>query len=267
MIFIVLPAFNEQDSIPALFPKISQKLVALDEPYQIIVCNDGSDDNTALSLNALKAELPITILDHSINRGLGEAMRTLFEYVASVSADGDVIVRLDCDDTHEPKYISKLVEKVNEGYDVVIASRFEAGGGQVGVVGYRAFISRCANIFMKTFFPIKGLKEYSCGYRAFSASIVKRAINFYGNNFIQLKGLGFTCTLEKLIKLNMIGARFAEVPFILRYDQKVSSSKMVSSVTTMGYLVMTVLYHWPWGGWRRAIRKDYANWRLPNDRC
>jgi dolichol-phosphate mannosyltransferase len=132
----------------------------------------------------------------------------------------------------------------------VIASRFQPGGGQMGVSAYRAFISRCANLFMKFFFPIKGLWEYSCGFRAYRASVMKEAIDTYGNNFIQLKGLGFTCTLEKLVKLRLIGARFAEVPFMLRYDQKVSESKMVSSTTTIGYLIMALFYHWPWGGWR-----------------
>src|ERR1019366_10362422 len=89
-------------------------------------------------------------------------------------------------------------------------------------------------------------------YRAYRASLIKDAIGVYGNDFIQLKGLGFTCTLEKLVKLKLLGARFAEAPFVLRYDQKVSESKMVSSITTLGYLVMTIMYHWPWGGWRAA---------------
>jgi dolichol-phosphate mannosyltransferase len=118
---------------------------------------------------------------------------------------------------------------------------------------------------MKIFFPISGLREYSCGFRAYRAEIIKEAISFYGNNFIQLKGLGFTCTLEKLVKLKLIGASFGEEPFLLRYDQKLSDSKMVSSVTTLGYLVMVLLYHWPWGGWRSGIKKKYRNWNISND--
>ena len=135
----------------------------------------------------------------------------------------------------------------------------------MGVGRYRAFISRSANLFMKVFFPIKGLKEYSCGFRGYRAAKIKEAIEFYGNNFIQLKGLGFTCTLEKLVKLKLIGAKFGEVPFKLRYDQKQSDSKMVSSITTLGYLVMTLLYHWPWGGWRTAIRHKYSDFSKSTD--
>tara|TARA_Y100001935_G_C17124426_1_gene417395 strand:- start:398 stop:736 length:339 start_codon:yes stop_codon:yes gene_type:complete len=112
---------------------------------------------------------------------------------------------------------------------------------------------------MKFFFPIKGLKEYSCGYRCYNAKIIKKAIKFYKNEFIQLKGLGFTCTLEKTIKLKIIGAKFAEVPFKLRYDQKVTESKMISSITTLGYFILVILYYWPFGGWKMKYKKKLRN--------
>lgn len=241
-------------------PKLKSALEGMNEEYRVIICNDGSKDDTVALLEACSQEMPLEEIRHKINRGLGETSRDLFERAAEICSDDDVIIRLDCDDTHEPKFIPKLVAKLRSGFDVVIASRFAPGGGQVGVNGYRAFISRCANVFMKFFFPIKGLREYSCGFRAYRGSLIKTAIAFYGNDFIQLKGLGFTCTLEKLVKLKLIGARFGEEAFILRYDQKQSSSKMVSSITTLGYIVMTILYHWPWGGWRTAVRKSYSEW-------
>jgi dolichol-phosphate mannosyltransferase len=218
--------------------------------YQIIVCNDGSKDNTAVALLEYQIQLPLEVITHKINRGLGETSRDLFERAAEICNPQDIIIRLDCDDTHEPEFIPRMIAKVEEGFDVVIASRFLPGGGQKGVTPYRAFISRCANLFMKAFFPIEGLREYSCGFRAYKASIIIDSINKFGNNFIQLKGLGFTCTLEKLVKLKLIGGKFGEVPFVLRYDQKQSDSKMINSLTTLGYMVMTIMYHWPWGGWR-----------------
>lgn len=255
MIVVLLPAYNEEASLPTLMPKLREALQAIGEPWRIVVCNDGSRDRTAQMLEQWARELPLEVIDHRINRGLGETSRDLFERAAEIAAAGDAIVRMDCDDTHEPQFIARLLATLREGHDVVVASRFAPGGGQQGVSAYRAFISECANLFMKVFFPIKGLREYSCGFRAYRAEIIQRAVAVYGNNFIQLKGLGFTCTLEKLVKLKLLGARFAEAPFVLRYDNKLSASKMVSSVTTLGYLVMTLLYHWPWGGWRAQMRK------------
>ena len=256
MIIILLPAFNEEQSIAPIFNKLKIVFDESKEDYRIIVCNDGSTDNTQRMLENHAKLLSLEIINHSVNRGLGETIRDLFERAALISLDDDdVIIRIDCDDTHEPKYISSIINKVRSGYDVVIASRFVKGGGQKGVNIYRRFVSSSANLFMKVFFPIKGLKEYSCGYRGYNSKIIKKALRIYGNNFIQLKGLGFTCTLEKLIKLKIIGAKFTEVPFILRYDQKASNSKMISSITTFGYFVITILYYWPFGGWKASYKE------------
>ncbi|PIR21786.1 MAG: dolichol-phosphate mannosyltransferase [Deltaproteobacteria bacterium CG11_big_fil_rev_8_21_14_0_20_45_16] len=257
-VFVLLPAFNEEESLPQMLPKIADTFKNQAVEYKILIANDGSSDRTLELSQSYAATYPIEILNHKINRGLGETERDLFERAAEIADGDDYIVRFDCDDTHEPKFILDMVARIDVGFDVVIASRFQAGGGQMGVPAYRALMSRLANLFMKLFFPISGVREYSCGYRAYRASLIKRAIKFYGNNFIQLKGLGFTGTLETIVKLKILNAKFSEVPFLLRYDQKLSASKMVSSITTFGYMVMVVLYHWPWGGWRRGYRKQLS---------
>ena len=250
MIYILLPAYNEEASFGNLLPKIDKYFKNdLQIPYQLIICNDGSTDSTLEILETYKETLPLLIINHKINRGLGETSRDLFEKAVELSQNGDIIIRMDCDDTHEPEFIKGMIDKINEGNDVVVASRFVEGGSQEGLEGYRKIISLLANKFMKLFFPIKGLKEYSSGFRAYKAEVMKIAIDTYGNNFIQLKGLGFTCTLEKMVKLKMLGAKFGEAPFILRYQQKMSESKMVASITTLGYIIMVIMYYWPFGGW------------------
>lgn len=262
MIVILLPAYNEQESLPTLLPKIDSVFKASNMAYRVIALDDGSSDRTQDMLKDYAKRMPIDVLAHKINRGLGETSRDLFERAAEICGPEDIIVRMDCDDTHEPGFTFTMIKKLEEGYDVVIASRFQPGGGQKGVSPYRAFISRGANVFMKLFFPIRGVKEYSCGFRAYRAQMIQQAIAFYGDDFIQLRGLGFTGTLEKLVKLKLLGARFAEVPFMLRYDQKRSPSKMIGSITTLGYLIMTILYHWPWGGWRVTYGKKLKQLQL-----
>ena len=166
---------------------------------------------------------------------------------------------MDCDDTHDPKYIPAMVAKLKEGYEVVTASRYVPGGGQLGLNLYRRTISRVANLLLKIIFPIPGLKEYTCGFRAYRAALIQDAIAIFGNYFIDLKGMGFTGTVEKLIKCKMMGARVGEIPFVLRYDQKMSSSKVVTSLTTLGYLVLIAKYIYPWGDlgteWLRKIEE------------
>jgi dolichol-phosphate mannosyltransferase len=254
-IWVILPAYNEEHSIPKLFPEIRESMNEFEGNYEIVVVDDGSLDNTSKILLELKNQFPVTVLKHKINRGLGESERDAFEYVAENGHDEDIAVRLDCDDTHEPDFILSLIKKLNEGFDVVNTSRFQPGGGQMGVSLYRSIISYCANIFMKLVFNIDGVKDYSCGFRAYRVGILKAAVDIFGNTFLQLKGLGFTSTLETIVKLKLLGCKFAEVPFVLRYDKKVGSSKMITSITTLGYIVMAILYHWPFGGWAWSYRK------------
>ena len=255
MIFILLPAYNEEKTLPRLLEKIISFSNNHRGKVTTMVCDDSSTDKTLDAIKSFENKMDLTIIHHPINRGLGETSRDLFEKAVSLAKKDDIIIRMDADDTHSPKYIPAMIERLGLGYDIVIASRFARGGGQKGVNLYRGMISRAANLFMKIIFPVSGVREYSCGFRAYRAGIIKKAISIYGNNFIQLKGLGFTGTLEKLIKLNLIGAKFSEIPFVLRYDLKDSPSKMVTSITTMGYLVMAVLYHWPWSGWRVTYKK------------
>ena len=260
MIWVLLPAYNEEDSLPRLLPKIDAALTDRRQTYHIVVVDDGSLDGTPEVLEEWANTLPLTVITHPLNRGLGETERDGFEYISAHCAPDDLIVRMDCDDTHDPAYIFDLLAKIDEGYDVVNTSRFRPDGGQVGVSTYRATVSRVANLFMYVVFRIPGTRDYSCGFRAYRGKVIQDAIRVFGNHFIQLRGLGFTSTLEMIVKLYLLGCRFADVPFVLRYDQKRSSSKMVSSVTTLGYLIMAVLYYWPFGGWLsqyRGLRELY----------
>jgi dolichol-phosphate mannosyltransferase len=141
----------------------------------------------------------------------------------------------------------------------VIASRYAPGGGQIGVDWYRRTISRIANLLMKMVFPIRGVWEYTCGFRAYRVSLIQDAMQIFGNRFIDLKGMGFTGTVEKMIKCKMMGAQVTEVPFVLRYDNKMSSSKVVTSITTLGYLTLIAKYLYPWGSigqeWKHQIEE------------
>lgn len=254
MIWIVLPAYNEEQALPKLLPKLDAALRKHGQAYRLVVVNDGSSDATPDILEKFTATFPLDVVTHPINRGLGETERDGFEFVAARCEAGDVIVRVEGDDTHDPDYIFVLLQKLASGFDVVNTSRFQPGGAQLGVDAYRAFISRCANLFMKTMFPIPGLRDFSCGFRAYRARVIMDAVRIFGDDFVQLRGMGFTSTLEMVVKLHLLGCRFAEVPFVLRYDLKESGSKMVGSITTLGYFLMALLYHWPFGGWRSRYR-------------
>ena len=262
MIYVLLPAYNEEDALEPMLEKIERTLGAVGRPYRVVVVDDGSTDATPEMLAELSRDHPLTVITHRYNRGLGETARDGFEHIADVGEPGDVVIRMDCDDTHDPAYIPEMLEKLEEGYEVVIASRYAPGGGEVGLDLYRRTISRIANLMFKTVFPIRGVWEYTCGFRAYRVGLVQDALEIFGNKFIDLKGLGFTGTLEKLIKFRMMGARITEIPFVLRYDRKLSSSKVVTSITTLGCFVLMIKHVRYWNAegrrWKTAIEERKA---------
>lgn len=255
-VYVVLPMYNEAATLSQLLTGIQAVFKGQDVGCLVVAIDDGSRDETPAILAEWSLAMPIHVIRHTINRGLGETVRDGFEWIADNAHTDDIIVRMDGDNTHDPKYIADLVAKILAGFDVAIASRFCKGGGMLGVNWYRTLMSLCANWFMKLLFPISGVRDYSCGFRAYRATLIKRAVHLFGNLFIDLKGLGFTCTVEKLIKCRMLKAKMAEVPFVLRYDQKEGSSKMITSITTLGYLILALKNIYPWGRHNKILREQ-----------
>lgn len=244
MIWIFLPAFNEEIALPILVGKFDQVFSDAGLKYKILVFDDGSSDRTRENAQRLAARYPVEVRWHEKNAGLGQTMIDGFKYLAQATSDEDLVISLDCDDTHEPKFCIAAIDKIKQGFDVVVLSRFGDGGGQQGLSAIKTFLSMGAGIFLKIFFPVKGLREYSCNYRVYRASILKEADRRFAGAFIRLPHLGFVAAPEALIKLRMIGARITEVPFVLRYDQKPTPSKNNSLRTIRGYFELVRLY---WG--------------------
>ena len=244
MIYIFLPAFNEEIALPRLTAKFDDVLNKGPEPYKIVILDDGSSDKTVEVAHELGKRYPIEVLRHEKNKGLGETMRDGFDYLVKTVGDDDVVVTLDCDDTHEPKFVPPAIQKLRSGYDVIALSRFCEGGGQEGLSATKSTLSRGAGIFLKLFFPIRGVREYSCNFRVFRGAILKKADRVFGKNFIRLAHLGFVVSPEILIKMRMLGARIAESPFVLRYDQKPTASANRPLRTIRGYFALVGNY---WG--------------------
>ena len=88
-----------------------------------------------------------------------------------------LLVRLDADNTHDPKYIKYMIDEIIiNNYDIIIASRFVREGGQTGVPANRKIISNLANFLMGKFLGMSNIKEITCGYRAYKVSFVKKLL-------------------------------------------------------------------------------------------
>jgi dolichol-phosphate mannosyltransferase len=236
-VWIALPAYNEEKSLPPLLEAIHAALEPVGIDYGVIVVDDGSRDATASIAREAAAEGPVELIMHVKNQGLAAAIRTGLGAAVARSGPNDVIVTMDCDDTHPPRLIPQMLDAINDGRDVVIASRFQPGAKVVGVPASRMVYSIGAKWMFQTLFPIHGVRDYTCGYRAYRAEALQQAYGQYGDTLVDQDG--FQCMVDILLKLRKLPLIFGEVPLILRYDLKRGQSKMrmmKTSLNTLGLL-------------------------------
>jgi len=239
-VIVTLPAYNEEEALPALLRRIA---AAPGGPYRTFVVDDGSQDATAARAEALRELLPeLRVLRHERNRGLGAALVTGWTAALEALGDDGAVVTMDADNTHDPALIADLVRALREGADVAIASRFAPGGGEVGLSPLRRLLSRGACLFLAAARPAPGVRDYTCGYRAYRAGVLRRAFATYGPTGL-VTAPGFACSAEVLVKLAELGARFREVPLVLRYDLRAGKSKMRILRTISGYLYILRVTH------------------------
>ena len=223
-IWIALPAYNEEATIPALFPRFAEVFPDQRVHYQIVLYNDGCTDQTVARALEWKPRLAIEVIGKAVNMGLGEGLRCLIRHVAEHGKADDVMFIMDCDDTHHPRQFADMLSALERGHDVVIASRYRRGSRVAGVPLHRQLLSFGATMLFKTLHNCRGVLDYTCGFRGYRVGLLQRARDKYGERLIEERG--FACMVELLLKLNRVGARMVEIPIDLRYDLKQSASKM-----------------------------------------
>jgi dolichol-phosphate mannosyltransferase len=237
VVHVVLPVYNEAPRIERLLNHVDEALGEADIPYRVILVDDGSRDATRDIVRECAARMPIRLMEHEVNLGLGATIRDGLVAAAESAGDRDIIVTMDADDTHAPGLILRMVRMISEGHDVVIASRYRSGSRTVGVPLFRQALSYCGSWLFRIVFPTRGVRDFTCGYRAYRAAVVRDALARYGESFLDQDG--FQCMVDILLKLRRMNLIFGEVPFILRYDWKEGGSKMNVSRTvrdTLGLL-------------------------------
>lgn len=226
MIFVIFPAFNEEKVIGPTLAALGDAMG--DVPYRAVLVDDGSTDGTVAEAERVAAgrggTLPLTVLRHDVNRGLGAGLRTGIYWCLDRAGDQDVIVTLDADNTHPPALIPTLVAALGRGYDLVIASRYRAGAEVHGVPGYRRALSDLGRLVFQVLYPIPGVRDYTCCFRAFRAPLLQRARRVYGESLCTARG--FEAVMDLLLRLAPLGLRVHEVGFVLHYGDRVGQSKM-----------------------------------------
>ena len=241
-IIIGLPCYNEQDNLNELIGNI----LAANPEATLFFVDDGSEDDSASIIEKYASEHDkISLIKHEKNMGLGKAMNTILCYTAENYKDNDILITFDADNTHTPEIAGAMADKlINENLDVVIASRFAKGGQELGLSLLRKLYSRGARLFCTLVFHIKNVRDYSCGYRAYSVALLKELHRRFDGVIVDSSG--FECMLEIINKCR--DAKIGEYPLILDYSLKKGASKMRPFKTITGYFRIAFL----WGRKRHA---------------
>ena len=169
---IVIPAYNEADSLPVLLQQIQDALETAATPPEVIFINDGSTDATADVLNTLAREsaMSIQVIHFGRNRGKAEALTAGFQ-----KATGDIVITMDADLQDDPTEIPKLIDTLEKGnYGLVSGWKYP----RKDPFEKRAF----SFVFNRVVAALTGVKlhDMNCGFKAYRAEVV-RDLHLYGD--------------------------------------------------------------------------------------
>jgi dolichol-phosphate mannosyltransferase len=243
VIHVALPAYNEDQNIGPLLEELCHTFADTlpGRRHAIGVVDDGSADETAQAVRDFIAHLDrdrfplseIELVQHEVNRGLAEAIRTGLTTCADRAEPRDIILTMDADNSHLPGLVPSMVRKIYEGHDVCIASRYQRGARVLGLTWDRKLLSLGASALFQLLFPIPGVRDYTCGFRAYRAGMLQEVFASSPEFFSEQ---GFTVMVDILLKLRRRDppVLMTEVPLLLRYDFKKGASKMNVGETVKG---------------------------------
>jgi dolichol-phosphate mannosyltransferase len=227
LIKILFCALNEANNLKKLLADLNYEMQVLGRNFEIIACIDGSADD---SLKILQEYPKAKVLSLKNERGLGKAYKRLFLEVINNSANEDLVISLDADNTHEASQLAEMLPHFEKNsLDVLIASRF----CDVSVVDdfpiHRRFISKSTSLILQKLFPIKkisgeNLQDYTSGYRIYRAEKLKKLFEKHKDQFIIEPEFTYTC--EILIKLSRLSCKIDELPISYDYGKKIGKSKL-----------------------------------------
>jgi len=192
VISVVIPAYNEEKTIGEVISNTISVMESLRMPYEIIVVDDGSTDNTRKIATTYKA----TVLSNGKNRGKGYALRSGFKH-----AQGDIIITIDADGSHTPKEIPELLTPLFNGADITAGSRF-LGNGKNSTTKLKRLGNIIFNIIIMTLTG-KLITDSQTGFRAFKKHVLQK---------INIQSTGYEIETELTVKGLKNGFIVQEVP-------------------------------------------------------
>ncbi|MCG3207997.1 MAG: Undecaprenyl-phosphate mannosyltransferase [Anaerolineae bacterium] len=226
---IIIPTYNEIDNLELLITDI----LALNGGFDILVVDDNSPDGTGQLADELAERLiEVNVMHRAGKLGLGTAYIAGFKW--AVAQGYDYVFEMDCDFSHHPRYLPNFLEHIPAA-DLVIGSRYVAGGGTRNWGWLRKFISSGGNTFARVMLRLK-TKDCTGGYRCYRREMLQRV------PWDQMNLKGYAFQVGSVYHVEKLAGRVVEFPIIFE-DRRVGKSKMSWRIVVEAfrYVVITAL--------------------------
>ncbi|MEO0223678.1 MAG: polyprenol monophosphomannose synthase [candidate division WOR-3 bacterium] len=214
---VIIPTYNERENIEALINEIFKHFPQTD----ILIIDDNSPDKTYEVVEELsKKDNRIHLIKRERKLGLGSAYVQGFKF--AINNNYDVVFQMDADFSHQPSDLLRLLDKINEGYDLVIGSRYISGVNVVNWPMKRLLLSYFANFYARIITGVP-IKDLTAGFKAIRVSALKLI------NLDNIKSNGYAFQIEITFKIYNKGFKITEIPIVF-YERRSGNSKMSKKI-------------------------------------
>jgi dolichol-phosphate mannosyltransferase len=227
---ICIPTYNESENLEPLLRAVSDVI----DPTRdsVLVIDDNSPDGTGALADRLAEDLPwVSVLHRERKDGLGAAYLAGFPIALSTGAA--LVLEMDCDFSHDPKDIPRLIAACDDGADLALGSRWVRGGGTVNWGLTRRLISRGGSLYARLLLGV-GVRDLTGGFKCFRREVLETI----ALDNVNTRGYGFQ--IELTYRALRSGFRVVELP-ITFVDRRVGQSKMSGAIVAEAMLQVPLL--------------------------
>jgi dolichol-phosphate mannosyltransferase len=239
-VLVIVPTYNERDNLPEVVAAVHAHLPVAD----LLIVDDASPDGTGEVADRLAAaDTKVTVLHRSGKLGLGTAYIAGFR--RALAGDYQYIFEMDCDFSHDPKYLPVMLAAAKRGADLVLGSRYVDGGGTVNWGPLRKVISRGGSLYARTILGVP-VRDLTGGFKCFRRRVLEQI------DLDQVSAHGYGFQIELTFRTLKRGFKVVEVPIVF-VDRRVGQSKMSRKIFLEA---LTLVWKLRLDEWR--ARKDGA---------
>ncbi len=236
---VCVPTYNERDNVEPLVRALGEVLDTARD--RVLVIDDGSPDGTGELADRLAAELPwVGVLHRTAKEGIGRAY--LAGFAQALATDADLVLEMDCDFSHDPADVPRLIAACENGADLVLGSRWVDGGGTENWGLIRRLVSRGGSLYARLVLGV-GIRDLTGGFKCFR----RRVLETINLDAIAARGYGFQ--IEGTYRALRAGFRVVEIPITFA-DRRVGESKMSGAIVLEAMRQVPVLR---WKALRRRL--------------